>query len=70
MVIFEEINPIYHGKTFKSNMQENKNWKRGVEGWEKWCKAVKRHKLPVIKSVHGDIKSSMVAVVNKTVSHI
>ena len=39
MVIFEEINPIYHGKTFKSNMQENKNWKRGVEGWEKWVQS-------------------------------
>lgn len=39
MVIFEEINPIYHGKTFKSNMQENNNWKRGVEGWEKWVQS-------------------------------
>ena len=31
------------------------------------CKVVNRYKLPVIKSVHGDIKSNMVAIVNKTV---
>lgn len=31
------------------------------------CKAVNRYKLPVIKSIPGDINSSMVATVNKTV---
>ena len=41
-----------------------------VESWQarrNGCKVVNRYKLPVIKSVHGDIKSNMVAIVNKTV---
>ena len=42
----------------------------GVEGWEKWVQSSQKVQTSSHKSIHGDIKSSRVATVNKTVSHI
>ena len=57
-------------KPLNQTCKKIKTGREGLKDGRNGCKAVKRHKLLVIKSIHGDIKSSMVAVVNKTVSHI